>query len=241
MTPAISGPYDLGTVVVRAAINVDPATAQVTAVADPLPKILGGVLLRLRSLQVNLDRPDFALNPTNCEPSTIKTALGGDEGGTASPSQGFQVANCASLPYGPKLGLKLSGGVKRLGHPAIHATFEAQPGEANSRVVSVSLPKGEQLDNGHIGTVCTRPDFAKGACPSASRIGAAEVSTPLLGAPLKGDVYLRANPEHELPDVVMDLKGQFNIELAGRVDTAKNGGLRTTFETVPDAPVAKFP
>jgi hypothetical protein len=239
VTPAVSGPYDLGNVVVRAAVNVDRATAQVTAVSDPLPQILGGVLLRLRTIRINLDRPNFALNPTNCDPFAVNTAIGGDEGGVATPSASYQVANCANLPYGPGLSLKLTGGVKRRGHPAIHAVFSAKPGEANTRRVRVALPKGEQLDNSHIGTICTRVAFAAGSCPAGSVLGSAQATTPLLDQPLKGTVYLRSST-HKLPDLVMDLKGQIDLELSGRIDTTRNGALRTTFETVPDAPVTSF-
>jgi hypothetical protein len=236
--PAVSGPYDLGVVAVRAAIHIDPVTAQVTTVSDPLPQILEGIPLRIRSILINLDRPGFALNPTNCDPLAVEETTLGDEGGQATGSQVFQVANCSDLPYGPKLSMHLSGGLNRLGHPAIEATFTAQPGEANTKAVQVTLPPNEILDNAHIGTVCTRPAFAQNKCPAGSLIGSAEVTTPLLDQPLKGNVYLRANPEHALPDLVMDLEGQFDIELAGRVDSGPNGGLRTTFETAPDAPVS---
>jgi hypothetical protein len=103
----------------------------------------------------------------------------------------------------------------------------------------VALPEGELLDNAHIGTVCTRPQFATDSCPAASAIGEAEASTPLLDAPLKGTVYLRSS-NNELPDMVMDLEGQIDFELVGRIDSARNGALRTTFDAVPDVPVSQF-
>jgi hypothetical protein len=236
--PGVSGPYDLGNVVVRAAIHVDPVTAQVTTTSDPLPRILEGIPLRTRSIRVNLDRPDFAINPTNCDPLSVDATVTGDEGGSSRLTDRYQVANCASLPYKPTLTLSISGGLKRRGHPAIHAVLISHTGEANTRRVSVTLPKGELLDNAHIGTVCTNPEFAAGGCPEDSRLGQAEVFTPLLDAPLRGPVYLRAS-KHRLPDMALDLKGQFNIEAIGRVDSFK-GRLRTTFETVPDAPVSKI-
>jgi len=238
--PAVSGPYDLGNIAVRAAIDVDPVTAQVTTVSDQLPQILDGIPLRARQILIDLNREKFALNPTNCDQFDVTSTVSGDEGGSSRSSSHFQVANCSDLPYGPKLGLKLTGGVRRLGHPAIRATFRAQPGEANTKRVQVALPRGEQLDNAHLNTICTRPDFAKDACPAGSQIGTAEATTPLLDSPLKGNVYLRANPAHRLPDVVMDLEGQFDIELAGKIDTVKGGALRTTFASVPDAPVSSF-
>jgi hypothetical protein len=233
--PAVSGPYDLGNVVTRAAVHVDPATAQVTAVSDPLPRILDGVPLRARFLQIRLDRPDFTLNPTRCDPFAVASQVSGDEGGLAGLESHFQVGNCSSLEYAPSLGLKLSGGLEARGHPAIHAVFRARPGNANTRRISVTLPKGEQLDNGHIGTVCRREEFATDSCPADSLVGRAEAVTPLLDQPLRGPVYLRAS-SHKLPDLAMDLEGQVDVELVGRVDSV-NSRLRTTFESVPDAPV----
>jgi hypothetical protein len=237
--PAVSGPYDLGNVAVRTAVYVDPATAQVSAVSDPFPQIIGGIPLRTRLVQLRLDRPDFALNPTNCDPFSVNATILGDQGAQADLSRHFQVADCSSLAYGPKLKLSLTGGVRRRGHPAIHAVLTTAPGEANSSKVAVTMPKGELLDQGHIGHVCTRVQFAAEACPSSSVLGSAEAISPLLDQPLKGTVYLRANPAHSLPDLAVALKGQFDIELDGRVDSLPQR-LRTTFEGIPDAPVSRF-
>jgi hypothetical protein len=240
VVPAVSGPYDLGNVVVRAAVNVNPANAQITTATDQLPQILGGIPLRMRSIRIQLDRPGFALNPTNCEPLATVADVAGTEGAKATDSSHFQVGNCADLRFAPRLALRLTGGVKRRGHPAIHATVTARPGEANIKRVSTTLPRGEQLDNGHIGTPCTRVQFAARECPDSSLIGSAEAITPLLDQPLAGNVYLRTSPVHKLPDIVVDLRGQIDIELVGKVDTARGGSLRTTFEGVPDAPVTGF-
>jgi hypothetical protein len=237
--PAVSGPYDLGNVAVRAAINVDPVTARVTTISDSLPQILEGIPLRIRSIRVELNRPDFALNPTNCDPLSTDATITGNEGGVAALSSHFQVGNCAILPFEPKLSLTLSGGLNRRGHPAVKAVLKAQEGEANLRSTSVALPKGELLDNSHIGTICTRVQFAADNCPDGSLLGEAEAITPLLDQPLRGKVYLRSS-NHNLPDLVADLKGQIDIELAGRIDTINGGSLRTSFEAVPDAPVTQF-
>jgi hypothetical protein len=239
VVPAVSGPYDLGNVVVRAAIFVDPVTAQVKTVSDSIPQILEGVPLRLRSLLVNLDRPDFALNPTNCDPLSTDSVSFGSEGGSFNESGNFQAANCANLSFRPKLGMRLRGSTKRRGHPALRAVLRTTPGEANISRVAVTMPKNELLDNSHIGTICTRVQFAANACPAASVYGTATAITPLLDHPLKGNVYLRAS-KHKLPDLVADLHGQFDIELAGRIDSVKGAGLRARFEDVPDAPVSEF-
>jgi hypothetical protein len=238
VTPAVEGPYDLGNVVVRSAVQVDPASAQVTVATDPLPSIVGGVPLRLRSLQVNLDRKGFTVNPTNCDPFAVQTSLSGDEGATASPTAGFQVANCADLRFKPTLGISLSGGTNRLGHPALKAVLRAKPGEANISKVVTTLPPSEILDNAHLNSPCTRVQYASDSCPAGSQIGTATATSPLLGQPLSGPVYLRTST-HGLPDVVVQLKGQLEIELVGRVGSSKAGGLRTTF-SAPDVPVTRF-
>jgi hypothetical protein len=239
VVPAVSGPFDLGNIVTRAAINVNPSTARVTTLTDPLPQIIEGIPLRVRSVAVKLDRPEFALNPTNCSKLSTDATLFGDEDGQAAISSHYQVANCAGLSFKPRLTLSLTGGVRRRGHPAIKAVLTAQPGEANLSSTSVALPKGELLDNSHIGTICTRPQFAADQCPEGSLLGTAEAVTPILDAPLKGNVYLRSS-SHNLPDLVADLEGQIDIELAGTIDTINGGSLRTTFESVPDAPVRQF-
>jgi hypothetical protein len=234
VVPAVSGPYDLGNVVVRVAAFVDPRTAQITAVSDPLPTILDGIPLRTRMIQVDLDRDGFTLNPTNCDPFAFETSIVGDEGAAAALAPHFQVANCADLPFGPMLRIEMSGGVKRRGHPAVHALLTASRGEANLGSVTVTLPKGQLLDNSHFRTVCTRTAFAADSCPAGARIGRARVTTPLLDEPLAGAVYLRSS-SHDLPDLALDLEGQIEIELSARVDSVK-GRLRTTFSAVPDAP-----
>jgi hypothetical protein len=239
VVPGVSGPYDLGNVVVRVAVHIDPSTAQISAISDEIPHILDGIPLRLRSIQIKLDRRNFGLNPTNCDPFSVQTSLGGSEGAVATPSAVFQVANCTDLPFGPKLGLRFAGNTKRRGHPALRATLRAQPGEANISKVVTTLPNTELLDNAHIQSPCTGVQYAHNACPAGSRLGSATAVSPLLGDPLSGPVYLRSG-SHKLPDLVVQLNGQVDISLLGRIDSTKGGGLRTSFETVPDVPVTRF-
>jgi hypothetical protein len=239
VVPVVSGPYDLGNVVTRVAVHVDPATAQVTALSDPLPQIIEGIPARLRRVLVVLDRPEFALNPTNCSPLAVGAAVFGDQGAVANLSDRFQVANCGGLDFTPKLDLTLRGSTKRRGHPALRSVFRGTPGGANLARAVVAMPKAELLDQGHINTVCTRVQYAADACPGGSIIGSAMAETPILAEPLQGPVYLRSS-SHKLPDLVVSLRGQVDLELVGTIDTAKNGGLRTTFESTPDAPVTRF-
>jgi hypothetical protein len=235
VTPAVSGPYDLGNAVVRVGVDVDPVSAQITAISDPFPRILDGIPLRIRSVLLTLDRPNFTLNPTNCDPFAVATTAFGDEGSTGFASQHFQVGNCSALDFAPSLGLSVRGNTRRRGHPALHAVLRRGPDEANLRQVVVAMPNTEVLDNAHIDTICTRIQFAADKCPEGSVIGSATVVTPLLDQPLSGPVLLRSS-SHKLPDLVIALTGQFDIELVGRIDSTKQGGLRTTFEGLPDAP-----
>ena len=151
--------------------------------------------------------------------SQVEGTIAGAEGGLATPTNHFQVGNCRTLDYEPKLSLSLSGGLARRGHPAIHAILDAGPGEANTRRVSVALPRGELLDNGHIDTVCTRVQFAADACPAGSVLGTARGEDAAARRPAEGQVYLRSGP-NKLPDLVVDLQGQIDIVLVGKIDTA---------------------
>lgn len=237
-TPAQAGPFDLGTVVVRAAIHVDPESAQVTVRSDPLPQILEGVPVSYRTIHVAADRPGFALNPTSCKPKSLAATAFSDAGAVASLSQRFQAGGCAGLPFKPRLHMRLFGKTNRGAHPRFRAVLKARPGDANIGRAVVALPRSEFLDQSHIRTVCTRVQFAADNCPEGSVYGHARAISPLLDRPLEGPVYLRSS-NNTLPDLVVALRGQVDIDLVGRVDSIR-GGIRTSFEALPDAPVTKF-
>jgi hypothetical protein len=242
ITPALAGPFDLGNVVVRAPLYIDHETAALTVKSDPIPTILKGFQLKLRSVSINIDKPGFILNPTNCTPMTVSSSLASSNGGTSNSDGRFQVGGCEKLKFAPKLKVALKGGTRRNGFPALTATLTQPAGQANIGSVSVALPHSEFLEQGHIRTNCTRVQFAAEQCPKGSIYGHAEAVTPLLDQPLRGPVYLRSS-NHKLPDLVAALKGPasqpIEIDLDGRIDSI-HGGIRTTFETVPDAPVSKF-
>jgi hypothetical protein len=236
--PAQSGPFDFGNIVVRTAINLNPVTAQVIAESDPLPQILEGVPIQYRDVRIEVQKPDFSVNPTSCEQRHVTTSIYSIEGAVSHPSVPTKVGDCGALNFRPKLAFKLKGGTNRGDFQALTATLTTGKKEANISRVAVTLPHSEFLEQAHIGTVCTKVQFAQKACPDASIYGYAEAVTPLLDQPLKGPVYLRSST-HRLPDLVAALRGQFNLELAGRIDSV-NERIRTSFETVPDAPVTKF-
>jgi hypothetical protein len=239
-TPAQAGPFDLGTVVTRAAIQINPHTAQATVDTDPLPQILRGVPITYRTIHADLDRPHFVLNPTRCTEMSVDSKLTSIQGATATPSARFQAADCSRLPFKPKLSLSLRGRSTRGGTPAMRAVLEMRSGEANVASAQVTLPHSEFVDNAHLRNVCTRAQFAKASCPRNSVIGHAMAKTPLLEAPLRGPVYLMTGFGHTLPDLFVDLNGKIHVELNAKIDSGKGGGLRSTFKAVPDAPVSKF-
>jgi hypothetical protein len=240
MIPAIAGPFDLGVVVDRIALQVDQTSAQVTSEADPFPRVRHGIVLDVRDIRVELDRPNFTLAPTSCEPKSIDATVQGFGGGSVAASTPFQVGRCGALGFSPTLSLSLKGPTRRPGHPSLRAELRTVPGQANVARTTVTLPPTEQIDNAHISNPCTRPRFAAGECPPGSVLGRAKAFSPLLDQPLEGLVYFRANGgERELPDIVADLRGQIHIVLVGFVDSV-GASLRTRFESVPDAAVDRF-
>ena len=244
ITPAIAGPFDLGTVVDRVALYIEPETTRIHAVSDPLPQILDGIPLDIRSIALDMSRPGFTLNPTSCEPMSITGGVTSALGLTAPLTERFQVGGCSQLPFKPKLALRLKGSVKRSSNPRLIATLRAKAGEANVAAAQVQLPHSMFLDQAHIRTVCTRVQWAADTCPAGSVYGAVEATSPLLSYPLTGSVYLRSNGgERLLPDLVAKLSGPayqpIEIDLSGKTDAVK-GALRNTFEAVPDAPVSSF-
>lgn len=253
ITAAKVGPFDIGTVVVREALRINPETAEVFVDAtgsDPIPHIIQGIPVHARDIRVYVDRPEFVLNPTSCErTSTASTVVGsGRDFGSAADNEPvtvtspFQAADCASLGFEPRLSLNLKGKRTRGGNPALRAVLRPRPHDANIGRISVALPHSEFLDQGHIRTVCTRVQFKAGAgngseCPAGSIYGRARAWTPLFEKPLEGPVFLRSS-EHPLPDLVLALHGLVDIDAVGRIDSVK-GGIRTTFDFVPDAPITK--
>jgi hypothetical protein len=243
VTPAVAGPYDLGTVVVRAAIEVDPFTAQITVKSDPIPTELKGIPLDVRSIAVRMNRSNFTLNPTNCEAMSVGGVVTSTLGRTATLANRFQVGSCKRLGFQPKLKIGLEGGTKRHRFPALKAvlTYPRKGAYANIARSQVGLPHSEFLEQGHIGAeVCTRPQLAAAQCPRASIYGRAKAWSPLLDKPLEGPVYLGVGFGHALPDLVAELNGQIRVLVHARIDTTKQKGLRSTFEVVPDAPVSRF-
>jgi hypothetical protein len=248
ITPVVAGPFDVGTVVVQEALTLNPRTAEVEvdgSASDPIPHILKGIPAKLRDLRVYVDRPEFIINPTSCDPSATDATLFGTYADVFNPADDvpvslqdrFQAASCASLGFKPRLGLKLRGGTNRGGHPGLQATYRPRPGDANAEGLIVRLPRSAFLDQAHIRTICTRVQFAADACPKGAQYGYIKAWTPLLEEPLQGPVWLRSS-NHKLPDLVFDLHGLVDIEVATRIDSVR-GGVRASVDQIPDAPLTK--
>jgi hypothetical protein len=246
---AVVGPFDLGTVVVRSAIDVDPRTAQVTidsTASDPIPHILDGVPLHLRDIRVYVDRPGFTITPTSCERFSVVSTLTGSSapfvnprGATGQVTVPYRVLNCGALGFEPSFSLALSGGSKRGAHPQLRATFVPRVGDANVKAAAVTLPPSIFLDQRNIRDICTRAQAEADTCSAASVVGYAKAETPLMDEPLEGPVFLRSS-SNPLPDLVTTLTGRgVRIVLEGRIDSHR-GGIRARFEGLPDAPVSRF-
>jgi hypothetical protein len=248
ITPALAGPYDYGVVVVRVALQVDPLDAHVTAVSDTVPSIIGGIPIRMRTIQVNIDRknangvPNFTINPTNCSPFSVASQGIGDQGTVASFSSYFQVVNCARLPFNPKVTVQQLGGrknTKRSRNPALKIDLTTRQGDANIRSLSLALSNAFEIDQEHLGNLCSEKELAATQCAGRSPIGKASTATPLLDAPISGPVYA-VTGSGGLPRLAFVLNGQVNLVPRAETVTLKGQRLSTTVPVVPDAPIGHF-
>jgi len=249
--PAVAGPFDLGVVVVRQALVVDPVDAHVTVVSDPFPTILAGVPLRIRRVRVEVDRPGFMVNPTDCSAKTVAAHLLSTRDARTTLGSPFQATGCDGLPLAPALKLQLldSRQTRDGGHPGLEAVLTQRPGEANLRSAEVTLPLSMALDpdNAESDTLCSYEDGLKVNCPESSVIGTATAVSPLLKAPLKGKVYFVKNVRFNakgvairtLPTLLIPLRGEVALDLRATSDVRGNA-LVNTFPTIPDAAISSF-
>jgi hypothetical protein len=238
VVPVRVGPFDLGTVVLRSAVDVDPVTARISIRSDPLPQILDGIPLRYRALRIEIDRRRFVLNPSSCDPMKIGAKIDSLDGRSRRSTSRFQVGSCEHLGFRPRLSVGLRGASGRSGHPSLRLILEMRSHDANLARAAVTLPRTALFDLTRVRTVCSRAKFMAMACPAGSVVGRAEAWSPILARPLRGPVYLRAG-DHRLPDLVVALAGQIRIDLEARID-AVSSRIRTTFTAVPDLPFSKF-
>jgi hypothetical protein len=239
---AEAGPFNLGTLVVRAAIYIDPHTAQVTVVSDPLPQILEGVPLDIRTVTVVVDRNEFTFNPTNCEPLLVAGRVASSLGAAVDVSTRFQAANCAALPFRPRFTVSTSGSTSKKNGASLDVRVTSGPGQANIGKAVVTLPKQLPSRLTTLQQACPEATFAANpaTCPAGSNVGVAKAVTPVLNEPVTGPAYLVSHGGAAFPDLVVILEGQgIRLDLVGNTGI-KKGVTTSSFETVPDAPITSF-
>ncbi len=246
VVPAVAGPFDLGTVVVRQSLHIDSSDAHVTDVSDPFPRILQGVPLRLKSVSVTLDRPDFTFNPTSCEAKTIGATLESTGGTHVGVSSRYQAANCATLKFAPKFSASTVGNASKANGASLDVKVGYPTGPAgtyaNIKSVKVDLPKQLPSRLTTLQKACVAATFEKNPadCPVASDVGTAVATTPVLNVPLTGPAYLVSHGGEAFPDLEIILQGEgVTLVLVGNTQI-KNGITSSTFKTVPDTPVSSF-
>ncbi|HKI40812.1 MAG TPA: hypothetical protein VKA66_10560, partial [Mycobacterium sp.] len=260
VVPAVAGPFDFGTVVVRQSLRIDPRTAQVTDVSDPFPTIIDGIPLRLRRVDVTLNRERFAFNPTNCgklgfagsmsgSPLGAPTSLNGTVGhatqaGASAPfATPFEVTNCASLRFTPKISVTTKARASKANGASLHFKITYPAGAMGTQSwfqeAKFSLPKQLPARLETLQRACLSNVFEtnRAACPSASKIGTAVVHTPVLPDPLTGTVYFVSYGGEKFPEAVVVLQGDdVTVELHGETFISKAGITSATFRSTPDVP-----
>ncbi len=243
VTRAAAGPFDLGDVVVRSTITVDPTTAAVTISSDPIPTRVKGVPAQIKQLTVTVDRPNFEFNPTSCNPMAITATINGDQGASVPESSRFQVGGCENLPFAPVLNATTPGQGSRANGTALNVKItSAGLGQANIAKVDLRLPKQLPTRQSTIRLACPEATFAANpaSCDEGSVIGFATVRTPVLKSPLSGPAYLVSHGGAQFPDVEFVLQGEgVKLILDGSTDI-KEGYTYSKFEAAPDAPFTSF-
>ena len=235
ITPALAGPYDYGTVVVRVALEINPQTAQVSAVSDTMPSVIGGVPIRMRSIQVNIERPNFTINPTNCSPLSIDSQGIGDQGTVANFSSYFHAVNCVALGFKPRMAIIQLGGHKatsRAKDPSLRFDLNTRPGDANIKSLTVTLPKALEIDQAHLGNICSKVELQTTHCAGRQPIGAVSDVTPLLEAPLKGLAFA-VSGYGGLPHVAFILGGQVTVIPQGNLRLSVADGCARRYRPSP--------
>jgi hypothetical protein len=242
VVPAVAGPFNLGTVVVRASIAVNPSTGALTIASDPLPQFVDGVQLRLRRINVEVNRPGFMLNPTSCAQQAVAATITAAQGASSSVSTPFEVGGCQSLRFSPSFAASTQAKTSKANGASLTVTVKSATGQSNIAKVDLQLPKTLPTRLTTLQKACTAAQFNANpaGCPEGSDIGTARVLTPILNTPLTGPAYLVSHGGAAFPDVEFVLQGEgITIVFDGKTDI-KKGITYSRFETVPDAPISSF-
>ncbi len=248
VTPAQAGPFllagnaDNGTEVVRASIAVDPHTGALTVTSDPLPQALNGVPLDIRKIHIDVDRPGFTFNPTNCDALSIGAVVTSATGTVSKSSYPFQASGCAALPFKPKFSVTTRGKTSKKKGASLHVKVTSGAGQANIAKVKVDLPVQLPSRLSTLQKACVDKvfDANPASCPAASLVGSASAATPLLKNPLTGPAYLVSHAAAAFPDLEVVLQGEgITLILDGNTQI-KKGITSSIFRAVPDAPISTF-
>jgi hypothetical protein len=257
ITSAKVGPFDLGTVVIRFALNINPVTAQVEvsgAQSEAIPHILRGIVIHVREIRVYMSRAKFIINPTNCNPQNITDTIDGAGANFADPADQdpvavgtpFEATDCSSLQFKPAFQVSTSGKTSKANGASLTAklTVPAALGtQSNIKEVKVDLPKQLPSRLTTLQKACTAAQFNTNpaGCPTASNIGHAKAITPILPVPLEGPVYFVSHGGEAFPSLEIVLQGYgVTINLVASTFISKSGITSSTFHTVPDQPVTSF-
>jgi hypothetical protein len=238
--PAVAGPFNLGTVVVRGSIRINPTTAQASVVSDPFPTMLQGVPLTIKRVVVTLDRPGFTFNPTDCNPLAVTGKITGTGGGSAQVSAPFQVANCAKLPFKPKFTVSTQAKSSKVGGASLRVKITSGSGQANLAQIKVNLPKQLPSRFSTLQKACLLAvfDANPASCPAGSLVGTAKAVTPLLKAPFTGPAYLVSHGSSGTPDLELVLQSEGVTLIQDGKTRIKNGITSSMFKAIPDAPIS---
>jgi hypothetical protein len=239
---AVAGPFDLGTVVARAAVRIDPRSGQVTVETDPLPRMVGGVPLRIQTFALDFDRPGFIANPTSCVPSSIAAVIGGAGGAVSRAKSRFAVGGCRALRFRPTLSMALTdrSELRADGHPGVRLTLRAGPGGANLRDVDFELPKPLEPSMTGSTAICSLAQLDRDRCPAAAIIGKVSGRTPLLPRPLKGPVYSVQPPGNGIADTWAVMRGMGVTVRIRLKNSFKGGHMRGKLVGLPDIPLSRL-
>ena len=238
ITPAIAGPFNLGTVTVRSRIGVDPHTAAVTITSDPIPQLVKGVPSQIKQLQVTVDRPGFQFNPTSCDPGPVAATLTGNQGATSTISYPFNTSDCASLPFHPGVNASTQGKTSKADGASLGLTFKSSQGEAHVAKTILTIPATLPARLTTIQKACIAAVFEANpaACPEGSDIGTATVHTPVLKNPVAGPIYLVSHGNAAWPDAELVLQGEGITVILDGQTAIKKGITTSSFLSVPDVP-----
>ena len=243
VVPAKAGPFNLGNVVVRAAINIDPDTSAVTVTSGPIPQIRDGVPFRLKTINVAVNRSGFMLNPTNCEERSINGEIAAAQGARIGVSSPFAVGNCANLPFKPSFTATTQAKTSKANGASLDVKVSyPSSGQTNIKSVKVDLPKQLPSRLTTLQKACAAAVFGSNPakCPSESIVGIVKAKTPVLPVTLTGPAYLVSHAAEAFPDLVVILQGDgVRVDLMGQTDIKKDV-TSSTFASVPDVPVSSF-